>query len=220
MKRALRGKVDQLQFVDDRLLRLMRRFATPFRLLTGWDVERTLKVLDPVYNLLKGRPTDATLASTYWRKRGPVPSQPDPDRDGCGLLWCSPVVPTTGAHADVATSTSDVLLAHGFEPQMSVSLATERSAICVITISYDRHVPGEDARAMACYRHLTSTLLARGYPPYRLNVAAMDHLEEQADYADTMHVLKQALDPRGILAPGRYEPSAGQAPARRRRVVA
>jgi 4-cresol dehydrogenase (hydroxylating) len=58
IKRALAGKVDRLQFVDDRLLKLMAKFSTPFRLLTGWDVSKTLKVLDPVYKLMKGVPTE------------------------------------------------------------------------------------------------------------------------------------------------------------------
>src|SRR6185503_3085535 len=120
------------------------------------------KVIEPVYNLLKGVPTDATLASAYWRKKIPVPAKPDPDRDGCGLLWCSPVVPSVGRDLEeVASVAQSTLLRHGFEPQMSVSLATDRSSICVITISYDRRVPGEDARAQACYEELSETLIAK-----------------------------------------------------------
>ena len=68
VKRALAGKVMRLRFVDDRLLAVMGRFARPFRMLTGWDVSHTLKVIEPVYNLMRGVPTDSTLASTYWRK--------------------------------------------------------------------------------------------------------------------------------------------------------
>ena len=205
VKRALRGKVDRLQFVDDRLLDVMTRFATPFRLLTGWDVRRTLTVLAPVYGLLKGVPTPAPMSSVYWRKRMAAPADADPDRDGCGLLWCSPVLPGTGKDATEVTGlASRVLLAHGFEPQMSVSLATERSAVCVTTISYDRDVPGEDARAMACYQELSEQLLARGYPPYRANVSAMRHASGDAAHADAVRRIKDALDPNGVLAPGRY----------------
>ena len=54
LKRALKGKVDRLQFVDDRMLKLIARFARPFRLISGWDVQRMLKVMSPVYNLMKG----------------------------------------------------------------------------------------------------------------------------------------------------------------------
>jgi 4-cresol dehydrogenase (hydroxylating) len=206
VKAALAGKVDRLQFVDDRLLRTMARFATPFRMLTGWDVRHTLRVLEPVFNLMKGVPTEGPMASAYWRKRRPAPADADPDRDRCGLLWCSPVVPSVGRDLMAATGTAaELLLAHGFEPQISVSLSTERSSTCVITISYDRDEPGEDDRALACYRALTKRLLDAGYPPYRVNVSAMDLVETGGAYAACLHAIKQALDPNGILAPGRYE---------------
>jgi 4-cresol dehydrogenase (hydroxylating) len=206
LRRALAGKVDRLQFVDDRLLKFMARFAKPFRLMTGWDVSRTLKVIAPVYNLLKGVPTGAPLASAYWRKKTAPPEHMDPDRDGCGLIWCSPVLPNTGQDARaVSRLAEDVLLGHGFEPQMSISLASERSLICVITISYDRSVPGEDERALACHRVLTERLLTLGYPPYRLPVGAMHYMAGQDEYSDALKQLKATLDPNGILAPGRYE---------------
>jgi 4-cresol dehydrogenase (hydroxylating) len=102
---------------------------------------------------------------------------------------------------------ADVLLHHGFEPQMSVSLATERSLICVTTISFDRSVPGQDERAQRCYDDLVGQLLARGYPPYRLNVSSMHHAAAGEAYGDLLSKLKQVLDPEGILAPGRYQPN-------------
>jgi 4-cresol dehydrogenase (hydroxylating) len=218
LRRALSGKVDRLQFVDDRTLSLLRRFARPFQMVTGWDFRRTLSVLGPVYNLMKGVPTGATLGSTYWRKKNPVPSAPDPDRDGCGLLWCSPVVPNTGSDAAHATDiASDILLTHGFEPQISISLATERSLICVISITYDRSVAGEDERAMRCYKAVMDRLVESGYPPYRLNVGSMSYLAGQSEeYADTLRSLKQALDPNGILAPGRYEATPATSEVKRK----
>ena len=55
LKAALRGKVDRLQFVDDRLLGLMQRLAEPLALVSRWDLSRIVKVLVPVYGLLEGR---------------------------------------------------------------------------------------------------------------------------------------------------------------------
>ncbi len=223
LKRALAGKVDRLQFVNDRILRLMARHSKLARFVTGLDIEKTLRVLDPVYNLMRGRPTAAPLSSAYWRKRSEPPAVMDPDRDGCGLLWCSPVVPCTSRDVKAATDlTTRILLEYGFEPQMSLSLATERSVICVTTISYDRHAPGHDERAVACYDTLMAELLARGYPPYRLNIRSMHHATGHADYDRLIGNLKAAVDPNGVLAPGRYEPrsAAPERGARRDRAVA
>jgi 4-cresol dehydrogenase (hydroxylating) len=209
LKQALGGRVDRLQFVDDRRLGLLRRFSRAFGAVTGWDVTRTLGVLEPVYGLMKGIPTDSTMASAYWRKRTtpPAPGAADPDRDRCGLLWCSPTLPTTGAAArEITALAADILLKHGFEPQISLSLATERMSICVITISYDRDEAGEDERALACYRELERTSLDRGFPPYRLSIASdFERLSPAADgYSRAVADIKSLWDPAGVLAPGRY----------------
>jgi 4-cresol dehydrogenase (hydroxylating) flavoprotein subunit len=206
LRHALAGKVDRIQFVNDRTLGILRRFPKAIGRLMRIDVAKTLAVLDPVYSLLKGVPTASPLASAYWRKKGGPPAMDlDPDRDGCGLLWCSPVLPNTGAAAaEVTTLASRVLLEHGFEPQMSISVATERMLVCVITISYDRDVAGEDERASACYRRLVQDLLGRGYPPYRLPVSSMDTVSDRSTFADTVAAIKAALDPGNIIAPGRY----------------
>jgi 4-cresol dehydrogenase (hydroxylating) len=206
LRRALEGKVPRLQFVDDRVLGLLRRFPRAIGSIMRMDVEKTLAVLEPVYGLLKGVPTSAPLASAYWRKKtGPPASDPDPDRDGCGLLWCSPVLPNTGAAADeVTTLASRVLLEHGFEPQMSISIATARMLVCVVTISYDRAVQGEDESADACFRQLLYELLDRGYPPYRLPVTAMDAVGVPSAFTRTVAAIRAALDVRDIVAPGRY----------------
>jgi 4-cresol dehydrogenase (hydroxylating) len=149
------------------------------------------------------------MASVYWRKKTPPPASPDPDRDRCGLLWCSPVLPNTGPDAEaVTTLVTRLLLEHGFEPQMSLSLAGERMIICIITIAYDRDVPGEDERALACYRQLSEAMIAKGYPPYRLSVASMTQVDSGTTYGAALSAIRLALDPNGIMAPGRYQPES------------
>jgi 4-cresol dehydrogenase (hydroxylating) len=205
LKRALRGKAQRLQFLNDRKLRIATLLSKPYEWISGWKLERTLALLKPVYGLMKGIPTDHPLASTYWRKRTPPPAQMHPDRDGCGLLWCSPVAPTDGAHARaVASIASELTLRHGFEPAISITMLTERTLACIVSIMYDREVAGEDARAMACYKTLLGELAHRGYYPYRLSIGGMNAMEDGSDYSRLLHSLKDALDPNHILAPGRY----------------
>ena len=210
VRRALRGKVAKLQFLDDRKLDLAGRFAKPYSALTGWDISRALELVKPVYGLMKGIPTEHPLKSCYWRKRS-IPDQIDIDRDGCGLLWCSPIAPLDGEHAAaIAAIATRVLLAHGFEPMMSLTLLTERTIGCVISISYDREIPGEDDAAMRCYEELLAALNSKGYYPYRLGIQCMDQMEGAAGYNKLLRTLKDALDPNGILSPGRYEPRADE----------
>ena len=72
LRLALKGKTDTLRFLDDRMVSLATRFQRLYGALTGLDLTRTLQLLTPVYGLVKGIPTTAPLASTYWRKQIPV----------------------------------------------------------------------------------------------------------------------------------------------------
>jgi 4-cresol dehydrogenase (hydroxylating) len=208
LREALKDKAARLQFLDDDRLAMAERFASIYQMLTGWNLKRTLAVLRPVYGLMKGIPTDRPLASTYWRKRMPPPDNMDPDRDGCGLLWCSPVAPNDGRHARlITTMASEIILRHGFEPMISLTVLTDRTLSCILSLGYDRDVAGEDDRAMGCYRELLDRLALQGYYSYRLSVGAMNSMGEPGTYHKLLEELKQTLDPNGILAPGRYVPA-------------
>jgi 4-cresol dehydrogenase (hydroxylating) len=208
LRRALRGKVSKLRFLDDRKLDLAKQFSGTYRLLTGWDLSAAIELVRPVYGLLKGMPSWKPLAGAYWRKRMTPPADANPDRDRCGLLWCAPVAPLQGSHAQrLSQLSSELLLAHGFEPMLSMTLVTERALTCVISIIYDREVPGEDERAMRCYRELLSRLISAGYPSYRLGIQSMQEMDTGDSYAELFQRLKSAIDPNAILAPGRYQPA-------------
>jgi 4-cresol dehydrogenase (hydroxylating) len=205
LRRALAGKATRLQFLDDRKLELASKFAGIYEKISGWNLTRTLALLRPVYGLMKGIPTDQPLSSTYWRKRTQAPTDMDPNRDGCGLIWCSPIAPNNGHHAGRVTAlASELMLRHGFEPIISLTVLTDRTLSCIISIAYDRDVPGEDDRAMKCYRELLDCLATHGYYSYRLSIAAMSAANDNREYTAMLRTIKDALDPNGILAPGRY----------------
>ncbi len=216
IRRALSGKVSQLQFMDDRLLSFASRFAGPFGFFTGWDLSSALELLKPVFGLMKGIPTSQPLRSTYWRKRATPPVEMDPDRDGCGLLWCSPILPLDGAPIhDVTSLITAIMLHHGFEPQISLTLITERAAACVASICYDRDVPGEDERASLCHQNLLKELADRGYPCYRLGILSMPEMGGQTGYHDLIRAIKKVLDPADVVSPGRYDASVANRSAQK-----
>ena len=210
VKQVLLGKVARLQFLDDRLLKLASRFARPYRWLTGLDLKRTLEIVKPVFGLIQGIPTAKPLDSCYWRKHYPVPLRPDPNRDGCGLLWCAPVAPADGKTVQAMTTIcEDILLSHGFEPMISLTMTTERAVTCVVSISYDREVPGEDRRALVCYRQLLDRMTEAGFYSYRLGIQAEQLFGTDTTYGRLLATLKDALDPNHVVAPGRYLAPAG-----------
>jgi 4-cresol dehydrogenase (hydroxylating) flavoprotein subunit len=165
------------------------------------------EVLDVVHGLNMGQPIRRSAATAYWRKKVPPPPILDPDRDGCGFISFSPAVPFEGGHVRKAL---DVLTAimerHGFDPSLGLNCVGERSIDLTPMILFDREIPGEDERALACHDQMMRDLGALGYYPYRLATAGMDKLPVSRDgYPQLIATLKRALDPEGILAPGRYE---------------
>jgi 4-cresol dehydrogenase (hydroxylating) len=205
LKRQLGGLSGTLKFLKPSTLALAKRFSKPFRLFTGWDLSRTVSLVEPVLGLMQGIPTDRTLSSAYWRKRFPIPDDPHPDRDRCGLLWYSPTAPADGATVEKLTATvSRIFLKHGFEPAISLTMISPRAVFCIASLAYDRDVPGQDEAARDCYNELTAECHSEGFFPYRLGIQSPELPVDDA-YRRFAASLKSALDPNQILAPGRYE---------------
>lgn len=162
---------------------------------------------DPAFMFLQGIPHQGSLKSVYWRKRMPVPDDPDPERDGCGVVWACPALPFRGTDAAAAARIVEpLMLEHGFEPLVAMVAQSERVIYLVPLVIYDRSIAGEDARALACHDALVASLSAQGYLPYRLGIQSMQAVPAPNDDSGALiERLKRALDPDDVLAPGRYD---------------
>ena len=96
------------------------------------------------------------------------------------------------------------------EPKKSLTFISGRTLACIISISYDRTQPGEDERALQCYRTLLEAMAREGYYSYRLGIQSMDAAVRHDEYGGLLASLKQTLDPNGILSPGRYVPDTSR----------
>lgn len=152
-----------------------------------------------------GRPDGRNAASVYWGKQsGPV-GELDPDADGCGVIWLCPEIPFRGAIvADVLSRCESLLIRSGFEPNIGAIISSPRSVRAFVAIVYDRDVEGQDRAALACHDSLIGTLVRDGYLPYRLGIQSMGALPPAPEFDRLVGALKKAMDPHGILAPGRY----------------
>jgi 4-cresol dehydrogenase (hydroxylating) len=220
LRRALKGKAGQLRFLSEGKLRWGARLAG---LLGDTSPGRRLRAQvalgQALFQMNRGVPNGRFLTGAYWRRRGGLPAgfpqQADPARDHCGLLWVSPIIPARGAELlELHALVEPLFKRFGFDLFLTFSMLNERSLGGVITVAYDKDDPAEVARARQCYSAVFATVMAAGFIPYRVGNQSMGALDPDADvYWQTVARIKAALDPDGIIAPGRYEPARAAAQA-------
>ena len=126
-------------------------------------------------------------------------------KGGHGLIWFSPVAPARGK--DVARQMAlaeRVTTRHGLDFMTGLT-ANGREMLNVIPIVYDRENLDERARARACMFELLDAFEAAGYGLYRTGIGFMDRVAQihGAKNLEVNRRIKRALDPDGILAPGK-----------------
>ncbi|WGS87157.1 FAD-binding protein [Methylomonas sp. UP202] len=207
IKSALRNSpIKKLRFLDDTDIKIATKFQGVLKKVLRLDVPEMLKILDPVYNLTKGVPSNAFLESVYWRKTHSENQTPlTPEKDGCGLIWISPMAPALGQCADeMWRIINSVFIKYSFEPAVSITMLTGRAMDAIISITYDRDIPGEDDRAMSCHDEVLKDLTVKGYIPYRAGLQTLGKFPvANPSYINFLQALKNAIDPNNILAPGK-----------------
>ena len=140
-----------------------------------------------------GEPTQAELGLLKWRPGG-------------GNAWFTPGTPMDGKVANEFQKLGrGIYEANGLDYQV-MNVAGPRFARGLHVISFNREDPDESARADATYRALAEAYLARGVAVGRAPLDWQDfHMDKlMPSFRDACAAIKRALDPNGVIAPGRY----------------
>lgn len=211
--RALRRAIKRrFKSVDCRVLFLSERKITWLAKLKPWLPRRFAASAEKVaglHALLSGTPGETALPLAYTKRQGGLPEGAlNPARDGCGLIWYAPLVPMISARVrEFIDMTADV--SQQFDIGLPITLTTISGASfdATVPIVYDK--ASGNAQATACYECLLDSGLKLGFPVYRLPVDQIGKVIDQRGgdvYWQMVRTLKQAIDPDGIIAPGRYAP--------------
>jgi 4-cresol dehydrogenase (hydroxylating) len=127
---------------------------------------------------------------------------------GGGHIGFSPVSPIKGADAlKQYQMVRDRLHEYGFD-YMSVFAIGWREMHHVVELVFDRQDPETKRKAYEVFKILIKEAATSGYGEYRTHISFMDDIAATYSWNDHAqlklnHLLKDALDPKGILAPGK-----------------
>ncbi len=126
-------------------------------------------------------------------------------RGGGGSAWFAPVAQAKG---DDTLEQMDlgkrILGKYGFD-YVAEFIVGWRDMHHIIDLLYDKTDPEETKRANQCFDELLTEFTARGWGSYRTNTAFMDKVADSYGPVkkDINQKIKRALDPNGIIAPGK-----------------
>jgi len=211
IKRLLKPLSRRLLFVSRSTTNAMRNVAArlPSRLRQRYGP--AADTLAASLALVEGQPNETALPLAYWisGNRPSAGTALDPARDGSGLIWYSPLVPmrpqTVRRYIDFLVPT---MRRHSLEPLVTLTSLSERCFDSTVPLLFDRSSAAATERAQACYRELLESGQRLGFVPYRIHVDAMGWLTGQpSEHWELAERIGRAVDPQGIISPGRYSRS-------------
>lgn len=207
VRRQLKPYVSGLVFITPGRLKLAQRIVGALPERATRRLRPLVDALDSSMNIFSGRPAEVALQLPYWKtpERQPSDRALDPARDGCGLIWYAPLVPMKAAQVRTFVKiVRSVCHEHGLEPLITLTSQSPRCFDATVPLLFRLDDAEETARAQACYEALFRAGQAEGFLPYRMNVQSMHLAVKNNPFWVLAGRLKEAVDPGGIIAPGRY----------------
>jgi 4-cresol dehydrogenase (hydroxylating) len=139
-----------------------------------------------------GTPTEDELGLLKWRP-------------GAGTIWFLPTTPMVGAIADEHQRLSrSILGSYGFE-YIAEYICGPRASRALHPMIFNREDTDERRRAGECYRALLKAYSEAGYPISRAPTEAQEEAMARLQVTpEVCGAIKRALDPNGVIAPGKY----------------
>lgn len=207
IRRILRPVAKRLMFITPGQVKFMYGIARSWPIIRDLTIVNVLARLCKTMQIFGGEPSEIALPLAYWRS-GTMPkdgSPMNPAKDGCGLIWYSPLLPMKPALTrQYVEMVETICIKHRIEPLITLTAISDRCWDSSIPILFDRQNPEETARAQACYLELFETGRKYGFVPYRLGIQSMELLARENAAPSILRLFKQAIDPNNIIAPGRY----------------
>ena len=157
------------------------------------DDATAIPPLQTAINAFSGIPSMGELGLLKWRPGG-------------GNIWFAPGTPMDGRIANEFQHLCRKIYVEFGLDYTAMNVCSARFARGLHVITFNREDADERARADACYRKMSKEVGARGVFVGRAPVDYHDfHMQQTMPaFRDACVGIKTALDPNGVIAPGRY----------------
>ncbi|MDD5298290.1 MAG: FAD-binding oxidoreductase [Rhodocyclaceae bacterium] len=208
IRQILRPLARRLIFLSPELVGRLSRLAGWLPEFLRARVGKRLDMLRRSLELVAGRPNETAMPLCYWRG-GKLPEPGgamDPARDGCGLMWYAPLVLMKAEQvSEYVAMVEAIMYEYKIEPLITLTSISDRCFDSTVPLLFDVSSEASLRNAEDCFHALLKAGQEKGFLPYRVGIQAMDWItEDGGTYWQVVRQIKKALDPDGILAPGRY----------------
>lgn len=200
----LREKIRSIEKINSKLI--LSLIDLVLHKLLGTSLA-LLRLFPGLMDLHEGKPVETVVRRGYFRYQK---KRPDKDihagRDDIGILWSVPVLPFKGNEVVMfAEECKSLFIKYNFDFYMTIMIFNARSVCPLMVILYDRLDNEECKRAEQLYHAILDLSHRLGYQHFRAGINGWEKLYQSCPELKVFNQkLKAALDPNGILAPGRY----------------
>ena len=207
-KEALKPYVRNIKVIDNSFVSLIKRVKGIIPAVGIFKkIREQSESIIASYELMQGKPQEKFLSPAYWRTGKLLPRKdPNPGKDGCGLLWFAPYVPFCGSDINNIESIFERLSRkYNFAATCSLTTITHSAMSGLLPILFDPSTELE--RAIEFHRALFEECSRHGYLPYRTTVDSMNWYAktDHSHFFETLQKIKENTDSDKIIAPGRYD---------------
>lgn len=172
------------------------------------NLKKMLSNAGRALEILEGTPSKVALPLAYLKNKKGLPpdGKYNPDKDNCGLIWFAPLMPLDPAIVrDFTQELSRICLTYDIDPLITLTAFSSRCIDSTIPILFSKDNKIDTVKAKQCYEALLKECKEMGLFPYRLDIDHMELMQNTEVPAFSLaQKIKEAIDPKGLLAPGRY----------------
>jgi 4-cresol dehydrogenase (hydroxylating) len=198
---CLRKKLISKTFAKDKVYFFTKANLFVLEKLISWRFipavyKENFQNVKSLFDLIDGIPTDYFVKNSLGADFMQNPKK---------SLWIAPLFPISEeAFLRLKAILEEVTLKYNFNLATTVSLISDRLAVCVADITLNSNDEKSLQLGLTCYQELVERLFKEGFPLYRMGYAHSEMPKNSEYFVEIYKSIKNIFDPDDLLSPGRW----------------